>query len=470
MSKNREQWKKEKVKQLELFDGLNTPVLSQPKGIGAGIPTGIELLSQLKKQRILTAHLLEDVVDYGNLHKAYQRVYKNGGEGGVDQMEVEDLGLWLQKNLSSIRAEILEGRYRPDAVRKVMIPKPAGGRRMLGIPTVKDRLLQQSIHQTLNYYYDPLFSESSYGFRPKRGAHQAIRQACVYIASGKEWVVDIDLEKFFDKVNHDRLMQRLSKGIGDRGLLRLIKLFLKTGIMVDGLVEQRVSGTPQGSPLSPLLSNIVLDELDKELERRGHDFCRYANDCNIYVKSEKAGERVMESLIKFIEQKLKLKVNRKKSGVKHCSKAKFLGFTLLPDGDVRVADASIKRLKDKVRKLTKRNRGVKFEQVIGELNIMIKGWTNYFILANRWLSNFRSIDSWIRRKLRCYRLKQLGRKYTIYKFLRSLGIPESKSWNVVIYSGSWWYMSNKQAVGKAMGLLWIDQWRLQSIHLQIMRL
>jgi len=470
MSKNREQWKKEKVKQLELFDCLNAPVIFRSDGIGTGIPTGIELLSQLKNQRILTDNLLEDVVDYGNLHKAYQRVYKNGGKGGVDHMDVEDLGNWLQKNFSKKRAEILDEHYQPESVRKVMIQKPDGGRRMLGIPTVKDRLLQQSIHQILNHYYDPLFSESSFGFRPKRGAHQAIRQACVYVESGKEWVVDIDLEKFFDKVNHDRLMQRLSKGIGDKRLLRLIKLFLKAGIMTGGLVEQRISGTPQGSPLSPLLSNIVLDELDKELEKRGHDFCRYADDCNIYVTSKKAGERVMESLIKFIEQKLKLKVNRKKSGVKHCSRTKFLGFTLLPEGNVRVADASIKRLKDKVRKITKRNRGVKFEQVIDELNIMIKGWTNYFLLANRWLSSFRGIDSWIRRKLRCYRLKQLGRNYTVYKFLRSLGIPESKSWNVVIYSGSWWNMSKKQAVGKAMGLLWFAQFRLQSIHLQIMRL
>lgn len=469
MSKNGKQQKKTEVTQLRLFNALNEPVLNSTDGIGTESKTGVELLSQLETQRILTDNLLEEVVDYGNLHKAYQRVYKNGGKGGVDNMEVAELGEWLQKNFRTFRGVILEELYRPEAMRKVMIPKPNGGERTFGIPTVKDRLLQQSIHQILNRHYDLLFSESSYGFRPERSAHQAIMQACTYIESGKEWVVDIDLEKFFDKVNHDRLMQRLSKGIGDKRLLRLIKLYLRTGIMTDGLVEHRMAGTPQGSPLSPLLSNIVLDELDKELEKRGHDFCRYADDCNIYVKSKKAGERVMDSLIKFIEQRLKLKVNREKSGVKHCSDAKFLGYTLLPKGNVRVSDASIKRLKDKIRKITKRNRGIKFEQVIRELNTMIIGWTNYFHLANRWLSTFREIDGWIRRKLRCYRLKQLGRKYTVFKFLRSLGVAVNTSWNVVMFSGGWWNLSKKQAVSKVMGLHWFAQLGLQSILSQIER-
>ncbi len=396
MSKSRRQQKRGEVIQLSLFDNSN-PDYHQAGGTGARKDTGVELLSQLERQRVLTGNLLESVMDYGNLHKAYQQVYKNGGKGGVDGMEVGELGMWLQKNVREIREEVLTERYRPEAVKKVMIPKPNGGERMLGIPTVKDRLLQQSIHQVLNRYYDPLFSESSFGFRPGRSAHQAIEQACVYVKSGKEWVVDIDLEKFFDKVNHDRLMQRLSKGIGDKRLLRLIKTYLRAGIMTDGLVEQRTAGTPQGSPLSPLLSNIVLDKLDKELEKRGHEFCRYADDCNIYVNSKRAGERVMESLINYIEQKLKLKVNRKKSGVKHCTQVKFLGYTILPGGDVRVSDVSIKRLKDKIREVTKRNRGVKFEQVIKELNTVIRGWANYFHLANRWLSTIRDIDGWLRR-------------------------------------------------------------------------
>jgi len=469
MRKNREQQKNGIGKQLDLFADRERPV-SQPAGGTSEVSsTGVELLSQLEKQRTLTEGLLDKVVDYENLHRAIKRVIKNRGNAGVDQMKVEDLGVWLQRNIHSFSREVLEEHYQVKPVRKAIIRKPDGGERLLGIPTVIDRMLQQSIHQVLNTYYDPHFSESSFGFRPGRNAHQAIKQACNYIKSGKPWVVDIDLEKFFDKVNHDRLMQRLSKGIGDKRLLRLIKSYLRAGIMSDGLVEQRTAGTPQGSPLSPLLSNIVLDELDRELESRGHSFCRYADDCNIYVKSKKAAERVMASIIKFLEQNLKLKVNRKKSGVRHCSEAKFLGYTLLPEGNVRISDTAIKRLKDKVRQITKRNRGVKFEQVITELNSVILGWSNYFGLANRWLSNLRAIDGWIRRKLRCYRLKQCGRKYTIVKFLGNLGIPENTSWNVVMYSQGWWAMSLKQAVGMAMGINWFAQHGLLSLHLRIAR-
>jgi len=338
---------------------------------------------------------------------------------------------------------------------------------MLGIPTVKDRFIQQAIHQELNRYYDPHFSEHSYGFRPGRDAHQAILQASQYIQEGKEWVVDIDLEKFFDKINHDRLMQRLSKGIGDKRLLRLINAYLKAGLMEGGVVEQRTAGTPQGGPLSPLLSNIVLDELDKELEKRGHSFCRYADDCNIYVKSRKAGERVMNSAIDFIEKRLKLKVNRFKSGVRHCSEVKFLGYTLLPAGGIRIADKSIERLKQRVKAITKRNRGVHFEQVIKELNLIIVGWSNYFSLANKWLSTIRDLDGWIRRKLRCYKLKQCGRRYTIYKLLRSLGLTNSTSWNVVMYSQGWWNMTNKLAVRQAMNLKWFALHGLQSLYLRL---
>lgn len=338
---------------------------------------------------------------------------------------------------------------------------------MLGIPTVKDRFVQQAIYQELNRYYDPYFSENSYGFRSERSTHQAIIQATQYIKEGNEWVVDIDLEKFFDKINHDRLMQRLSKGIGDKRLLRLINSFLKTGMMEGGLMEQRTAGTPQGSPLSPLLSNILLDELDRELERRGHKFCRFADDSNIYVKSRKAGERVMASMVDFIERKMKLKVNRSKSGVRHCSDVKFLGYTLLSEGGIRVADKSLERLKGKIKEITKRNRGEKLEQIIKELNTVITGWTNYFYLADKWLANFRALDSWIRRKLRCYRLKQLGRKYTIVKFLMNQGIPANTSWNVVMYSQGWWHMSQKPAIGKAMSPAWFSYLGLQSIEIRM---
>jgi group II intron reverse transcriptase/maturase len=294
-----------------------------------------------------------------------------------------------------------------------------------------------------------------------------VLKASDYIKEGKEWVVDIDLENFFDKINHDRLMQRLSKGIGDKRLLRLINAFLKAGMMEGGLAEQRTSGTPQGGPLSPLLSNIVLDELDKELESRGHSFCRYADDCNIYVKSKKAGERVMASVIEFIEKKLKLKVNRSKSGVRHCSDVKFLGYTLLSEGGIRIADKSVSRFKDKVKEITKRNRGVEFSRVIKELNEAIIGWSNYFRLANKWLSNIRAIDSWTRRKLRCYKLKQCGKKYAIFKMLRNFGIATGTAWNVVMFSQGWWVMSNKAAVRNGMNLQWFARQGLQSLSVRL---
>ena len=468
MRKSKEQQRNETGLQLQLFTDQAGELQAIPTGgTSTGLHSRVELLSLLEKQRTLTEHLLERIVDYENLNRAYKQVASNDGSGGVDGMETEELRQWLGKHINTLQKEILTEKYEVSPVRKKEIPKPQGGTRMLGIPTVKDRLIQQAIHQELSRYYEPIFSESSYGFRPGRSVHQAITQASKYIQEGKEWVVDIDLEKFFDKINHDRLMQRLSKGIGDKRLLRLIKAYLKAGMMDDGLVEQRIAGTPQGGPLSPLLSNIVLDELDNELEDRGHSFCRYADDCNIYVKSRKAGERVMASIVDFIERKLKLKVNHEKSGVRHCSDVKFLGYTLLPEGGIRVADKSIDRLKDKVREITRRNRGVKFEMVIKELNAAIRGWTIYFRLANVWLNNFRDLDGWIRRKLRCYRLKQCGRRYTIFKLLRSLDIPERKSWNAVMYSQGWWQMSKKTAVGQAMNPYWFVQQGLQSLWLRM---
>jgi len=469
MRKNKEQ-KNESNYQLELFSRqIGQPAQQTTGGTGTGPVRGAELFSILKNQQTLTENILKKIVDYENLSKAYKQVARNGGSSGVDEMEIEDLRQWLGKNIDNLRTMILTEQYEVSPVWKVEIPKGTGGTRMLGIPTVKDRLIQQAIHQELNRYYEPHFSESSYGFRPGRDAHQAILQASEYIKEGREWVVDIDLEKFFDKINHDRLMQRLSKRVGDKRLLRLINAYLKAGMMEGGLLEQRIAGTPQGGPLSPLLSNIVLDELDMELESRGHKFCRYADDCNIYVKSKKAGERVMASIIEFIEKKLKLKVNRVKSGVRHCMDVKFLGYTLLPDGGIRVADKSVERLKEKVKVITKRNRGVRFEQVIKELNLVITGWSNYFRLANKWLANIRDIDGWIRRKLRCYRLKQCGRKYTIFKFLHSLGVAENTSWNVVMYSQGWWNMAIKQAVSKSMGTKWFFQLGLQSLYLRMNR-
>lgn len=422
-----------------------------------------ELLSRLEEQRTLTTHLLERIVDYENLEKARKQVIANAGSSGIDKMEVGELQQWLWKNINTLRNELFEERYQVSEVRKVEIPKPQGGTRTLGIPTVKDRLIQQAIYQRLNVYYDPHFSEHSYGFRPGRSAHQAILRAAEYIRNGHEWVVDIDLEKFFDKINHDRLMQRLSKGIGDKRVLRLINSFLKAGMMADGLVEQRTAGTPQGGPLSPLLSNIVLDELDRELESREHKFCRYADDCNIFVKSQRAGERVLKTVIEFIEHHLKLKVNRSKSGVRHCSEVKFLGYTLLPEGKIRVADKSIERLKEKVKEITKRNRGVSFQQMLQELNRTLMGWSNYFRLANSWINRLEKVDGWIRRKVRCYKLKQCGRRYTIFKLLHSLGTPRAQGWYAINNSQGWWKMSFQPAINQAMSIHWLAQQGLLSL-------
>ena len=430
-SKKKRQQKSEAGLQLKLFSGQAGELPGTPTGgTGTGLLSRVALLSVLERQRTLTTNLMERIVDYGNLSRACKQVVSNKGSGGIDGMETQELRPWLGKHLTTLQESLLT--------------------------------------EEISCYYDPIFSESSYGFRPGRSAHQAIRQASKYVREGKEWVVDIDLEKFFDKINHDRLMQRLSKGIGDKRLLRLIRAYLKAEMMSEGLTEQRTAGTPQGGPLSPLLSNIVLDELDKELEKRGHSFCRYADDCNIYVKSKKAGERVMASVADFIETKLKLKINHAKSGVRHCSEVKFLGFTLLPEGGIRVADKSIDRLKDKVREITRRNRGVSFEKVIKELNLAIIGWTNYFRLANKWLTILKTLDGWIRRKLRCYRLKQCGRRYTIFKFLRTFDFPVGKCWNVAIYSQGWWNMSRNPIVNHGLNPIWFARQGLQSVYLRIL--
>ncbi len=324
-------------------------------------------------------------------------------------------------------------------------------------------MLQQAIHQQLNVLYEPLFSANSYGFRVGRGAHDAVKQAGEYIQSGHEWVVDIALESFFDEINHDRLMQRLSKGVGDKRLLKLIRKYLRAGMLQGGVESQRTSGTPQGGPLSPLLSNIVLDELDKELEKRGHLFCRYADDCNIYVKTEAAGTRVLASITRFIEQRLKLKVNREKSGVRHCSQVKFLGYTVMPKGKIRIGDKSLARFKEKIKQITQRNRGVSFTSILAEINAAIIGWVGYFRLAKVWLP-WKDLDGWIRRRLRCYRLKQCGRKYTLFKFLRGLGGEERQTWNTIMYGGSWWHLSAKKTCQRTMDKMWFARQGLHTLE------
>jgi group II intron reverse transcriptase/maturase len=287
-------------------------------------------------------------------------------------------------------------------------------------------------------------------------------QAARYVDEGKVWVVDIDLQSFFDEINHDRLMSRLRKSISDDRLVKLIYLFLRAGMLEGGLESQRIAGTPQGGPLSPLLSNIVLDELDKELERRGLSFARYADDCNIFVKSIRSAERVMQSLTGFIEGKLKLKVNREKSGVRRCDRVKFLGHTVETNGKTRIADASLKRFKLKIRAMTKRNRGITFASLIAEVNQVVQGWAVYYRCCNTWLTSLRDLDGWIRKRLRCYALKQHQRRYPTFKFLRSLGVSERNAWNAVMYR-AWWPMANYMPVMKAMGIRWFAEQGLRSL-------
>jgi group II intron reverse transcriptase/maturase len=421
-----------------------------------------ELLSRLKEQRTLTMGIMDKISDYGALGKAFQRVKRNKGAGGIDGMTVADYEAGLSGHISQLHEQLGQGNYQPQAVQLVEIPKPNGGRRRLGIPTIADRVVQQSILTALQPIYDPYFSTRSYGFRPGRSAHQAIEQAARYVEEGKVWVVDIDLKSFFDEINHDRLMSRLSKAISDNRLLKLVQRYLRTGLMQDGLVQQRVAGTPQGGPLSPLLSNIVLDELDRELEARGLSFVRYADDSNIFVKSRRSAERVMTSLIRFIEEHLKLKVNREKSGVRRCDQVKFLGHTIEQNGKIRIAEESIKRLKKKIREATKRNRGVNFTQVIAGVNRIIQGWAVYFRRCNTWLSELRELDGWLRMRLRCYALKQHQRRYATYRYLRSLGVTENQSWNAVMYR-QWRSMASYRPVMRAMGIQWFVEQGLRSL-------
>ncbi len=411
----------------------------------------------------LTEHLMERICSPLNLNRAYKRVKANKGAAGVDGKTVDDLMEWIAVHKDTLIESLLTGDYRPQPVRGVEIPKPGGkGVRQLGIPSVVDRLVQQAIHQVLEPILDPTFSESSYGFRPGRSAHQALKRAREYVQGGHEIVVDMDLEKFFDRVNHDILMSRLSKRIRDKRLLRIIRRFLNTGMMKDGICIKREKGLAQGGPISPLMSNLLLDDLDKELERRGHKFCRYADDCNIYVRSLRAGERVMASVTKFLANRLKLKVNEAKSGSAPVSERQFLGYRLLEEGKLVIAEHSIDRLKEKVRRITKRNRGVSFETVITELNQTLRGWVNYFQLT-QWSSQVKGLDTWIRHKLRCYRLKQRKQPRSIARFLISLGVPEHSAWPLAASGKGWWRLSMSVPAHHAMTNDWFKQQGLISL-------
>lgn len=451
--------------QTEMFDSYDKPLVNGASSDTTWATARANFLSALEEQRLSTEDLLTKMVENENVTESIKAVRSNKGASGVDGKSIEETIQWLGLNYKTLKEDLIGGKYQVEEVRKVEIAKEGGGKRILGIPTVLDRIIQQMIHQKLNELYDRHFSESSYGFRKNRSAFQAVEQASEYVREGYEWVVDIDLEKYFDTIPHNRLMQRLSKGIGDKRLLRLIRQYLEAGMMTtEGLTEQRTQGAPQGGPLSPLLSNIVLDELDKELEKRGHCFCRYADDCNIFVKSEKAGNRVMESMIEFIEKELKLKVNREKSGVRKCSDVKFLGYTIQEGGKIRISDKSIAKFKKKVIEITKRNRGVKFEVIINELNKVILGYGNYFKFANCWLRTVRDLDGWIKRRLRCYRLKQCKKTIGIVRYLESIGVPTNKSWNAAYWRNeNWWKMTLYQPISKAMGNKFFYELGLRSL-------
>ncbi len=385
--------------------------------------------------------MMEQVVERGNMKQAYERVVSNQGAAGVDGMGVEELLPYLQGSWARIKEELVSGRYQPGGIRMVEIPKASGGKRQLGIPTVVDRMIQQALQQVLSPLYEPTFSEHSYGFRPGRSTHGAIQKAREYQREGRRWVVDMDLAKFFDEVNHDRLMSRLAIRVKDKRVIRLIRKYLQAGMMIDGLVQQREKGTPQGSPLSPLLSNIVLDELDKELERRGHRFGRYADDCNIYVKSRKAGERVMASITIFVEEKLKLKVNREKSAVARPWQRKFLGysFTQHKEARIRVSEISIERFREKAKEAFRRGRGRNMERFIKEdLNPMIRGWITYFNLAET--KGFaEDLDGWIRRRLRVIVWRQCKKPRTRLRRLIQQGIsPDRAAMSAYNGRGAWW--------------------------------
>jgi len=395
---------------------------------------------------------MEQILSRENLIRALNRVVRNKGSHGVDGMPVQNLRAHVIEHWDTMKVELLSGTYQPQPVRRVEIPKPDGGVRLLGIPTVMDRFIQQAIAQVLSSIYDPTFSDHSYGFRPNRSAHGAVKKAQGYIADGNRWVVDIDLEKFFDRVNHDKLMGLLAKRIEDKRLLKLIHKYLKTGIMINGVVTDNEEGTPQGGPLSPLLSNIVLDELDKELEKRGHQFVRYADDCNIYVKTPKAGNRVMRSVTSYIEGKLKLKVNGNKSAVDRPWRRKFLGFSFTKHREpkVRIAKASVNRMKDKIRDITSRKRPYSMEVRIQKLNQYLMGWCGYFALADT-PSVFKSLESWIRRRLRMCVWKSWKKPSTKVRKLTGLGVPKGKAHEWGNSRKGYWRISKSPILHRALG-------------------
>lgn len=413
--------------------------------------------------------LLEAVLDRSNMRRAYERVVSNKGAAGVDGLGVPELGDLLRQHWPTIKAKLLDGSYRPQPVRQVSVPKPHGGERKLGIPTVLDRLIQQALHQVLSPIFEPTFSEYSYGFRPGRNAHQAVQAARLQVLGGHGWVVDLDLESFFDRVNHDLLMERVGREVKDRRVLKLIRRCLKAGLMVDGLHAPRREGTPQGGPLSPLLSNVLLTELDRELERRGHRFVRYADDVVIHVRSERAGHRVLDSVTRYVEARLKLRVSAEKSAVARPAQRSFLGYRIDRRGVLRIAGGSRVRLTAKLRQLLRGARGRSLGQAIETLNPVLRGWAAYYKLAHS-TTALESMDGWVRRKLRCILWRQWKRPATRERYLRRLGLSAARAWKSSVNGRGPWWNAGASHMNQAMPKSRFDRLGLVSLLDTVVRL
>ena len=437
----------------------------------SGVETDVTTQWRTKAELEQESGLMEVVCERDNLKLAYQRVMENKGAAGVDGIGVAEFKDHLKQHWPTIKVRLLSGTYNPQPVRRVDIPKPQGGIRTLGIPTLTDRLIQQALHQVLSPVFEADFSESSYGFRRGRNAHQAVKAARQYVAEGRRFVVDMDLEKFFDRVNHDILMEKLSKKIGDGRVMRLIRRYLEAGMMSEGIVSPRTEGTPQGGPLSPLLSNILLTELDRELELRGHAFCRYADDCNIYVKSQRAGQRVMASITRFLADTLKLTVNVAKSAVARPWKRKFLGYSLTwhKAPRLRIAATSLKRLEDNIRKVFKGARGRSLNTAIVELNPILRGWMAYFRLTES-KKVLEELDGWIRHKLRCILWRQWKRPYTRAKNLMKAGLKEERAFCSAFNQRGPWWNSGASHMNQAFPKSFFDRLGLVSLQDTMRRL
>ena len=440
-------------------EGLAFPAESRsdaPKPAAKGTET---LVAKRKSESLAgTERLMEEVCELENCKQALQRVKTNKGSPGVDGMTVDELPEYLKQHELEIGEQLRNGAYHPQPVRRVEIPKPDGnGVRKLGIPCVLDRFVQQAVLQVLQKRWDPTFSEPSHGFRPGRSAKQAVHEAQQYIAEGYRWVVDLDLEKFFDRVNHDRLMAAVAERVADKRMLKLIRAFLEAGVMEDGLVSPVDEGTPQGGPLSPLLSNLVLDELDRELERRGHHFVRYADDCNIYVGSERAGQRVMESVTRFITHRLKLKVNQAKSAVAQPRQRKFLGFSFTGEREPRrrIAPKAIARFKERIRERTHRTRGISLRQMVKEITTYLRGWLGYFGDCQT-PSVLQSLESWLRRRLRAVVWKQWKKGRTRFRELRKRGVSKDLAAQTAGSAHGPWRIANSPALSLALPNAYFD--------------